>query len=189
MTAPLTSDKARAAEIWINRQMSPTLGAQAMTIPASVLEAFARDGAPGARITYAQGRDEPRTAATWLLAGELAQAGWLRLFRQRTPGGFEFLAEKRDRGDIGAAAPRAVMPDAADDALLAMLRRAANFDQPCPTNVEIAAALNLKDAVAASYRMRKLIQLGAIRVTDHGPKERREVTIAETGKSTPRGKL
>lgn len=74
-------------------------------------------------------------------------------------------------------------------AVLRLLTRAANRGQACPTNAELARALGLKDAVAASYRVRRLVRENKIRVEEPGPTERRVVTIVATGKSTVRGAL
>lgn len=166
------------------------IGPLAMAIPVSDLEAFARDAAPGDQILYASGRMPPYGTATWLLAGELGRAGSLHLKQRRTGDGNEYIAEKRP-GGVAAAQPVPEAPryDGVDEDLLALLKRCANLGQVCPTNAEIRAAFDLKDTAAASYRMRKLVQAGEIRVLDHGPTERREVTIIETGKTTIRGKV
>ncbi|WP_447727255.1 hypothetical protein [Sphingomonas koreensis] len=108
------------------------------------------------------------------------------------PGGRNYIAI-RCAIDIAAppierhAAP--VQEDELADRVLRRLRRAANLGLVCPTNAELARDCGLKDADAASYRLRKLIGNKLIRVDDQGPNARRIVTIIESGRSTVAGAL
>jgi glycyl-tRNA synthetase alpha subunit len=77
--------------------------------------------------------------------------------------------------------------------VLAILRRAASFDRPCPTNREIMRGANtlagrtLFDTPdAAGYRFNKLEAAGYISVADRGSRVTRVVTICATGKTTSR---
>jgi DNA-binding Lrp family transcriptional regulator len=73
--------------------------------------------------------------------------------------------------------------------VLRLLAQAASKGLPCPTNAELAKRIGLKDAVAASYRVRRLVQSGAIVVEEPSPSERRVVTIVATGAQTRRAQL
>lgn len=78
---------------------------------------------------------------------------------------------------------------AVERAIMRLLTDAARRGAPCPTNKEIAQHAGLSGAVAASYRVRRLVQAGKIIVEEPSPIERRVVTILATGKSTRRAKL
>ncbi len=114
-------------------------------------------------------------------------------------GGFRFIAQRladpRPSQHVRKAAPRGRFAPASDDAkrttrmVLRQLARAAKRAEPCPTNAELARAVGLKDAVAASYRVRRLVKDGAIVVEEPSPLERRVVTIVASGLRTRRAKL
>ena len=70
-----------------------------------------------------------------------------------------------------------------------MIRDAARLGQPCPTNAQIARATGLSSAVAASYRLRRLIADGKLRLEDYGHLERRVATILPEGWQTPRASM
>ena len=70
--------------------------------------------------------------------------------------------------------------------VLRAIRRAANLGLACPTNASLATSCGLKDAAAASYRIRCLVQSGQLRIEDQGPGKPRIATIVGTGKQTRR---
>ena len=84
---------------------------------------------------------------------------------------------------------RAFARAAIEQTLLRMIRHAIRYKQPCPTNEEFALAAGLADANAASYRLRRLVYFGKIEVIHHGPFERRQVVLKETGQITKRAEL
>jgi hypothetical protein len=70
--------------------------------------------------------------------------------------------------------------------LMAVLRRLASFGKPCPTNRELAAIAQLKDAESVRYRLGLLAAEGRIKI--HTPPQGpRVVTIVASGRSTARG--
>lgn len=164
-----------------------SIGPLAYALSISDFAAWVERAPVGARIVYAHGSVPPRGEPAWALAGALETAGRVTLTAARDGGVTEWIATKLAAGPGAAAA--APIEDAAAERVLARLRRAANLEQVCPTNAELAEACGLKDADAASYRIRKLIRERRIRVEDQGPRARRIVTIVATGRSTVAGGL
>ncbi len=167
-------------------------GPLSFAIEAGVLRAWLLGAEPGDEIVYATGPVVPKSADVVLLVRELTEEGLLRTHQRRAGKTFEYFAVKRVPHADPLPPIRHPLPRGDDDAdarVLRMLCRAANFAQVCPTNVELAQACGLPDAFAASYRVRKLINAGAIRVEDQGPKMRRIVTILASGQRTVAGVL
>lgn len=137
-------------------------------------------------------------------ARNLEQEGLVTLFQsRRAGGGFEFVAQRAARkarvpGANGGSKPAmsAAVPErqsriwAETEAVFRLLSRAANFERVCPTQGEIARALEAEGMVItadqARQRIMRLIDSGAIRSTlcveDGVPV--RVVTIVKTGKRT-----
>jgi hypothetical protein len=161
-----------------------------MAVEASALDRWAASAAPRARIVYATGPELPREAPAVSLARRLADVGLVTLTTEAIEGGRNYIAVRLPFA--ASTAPVALDPlpeDALAARVLQRLRRAANLDQVCPTNAELARECGLKDAAVASYRIRKLIAAGKIRVEDQGPNARRIVTIVATGRRTMPGAL
>ncbi len=146
---------------------------------------------PGERCIYATGPELPRGAPAVSRARILAESGLVTLTTQAIVGGRNFIAVRCAIDPNKPVVDRHVPPqeDALAEKVLARLRRAANFSQLCPTNAELARDCGLKDADAASYRIKKLIRERKIRVEDQGPNRRRIVTIVATGRRTVPGAL
>lgn len=130
---------------------------------------------------------------------QLHESGLVALRSKRVAGGFRFIAVRLADPQPSQRAQKSVrrgrFVHASEDAkattrmVLQQLRQAANRGEPCPTNAELARVVGLKDAVAASYRVRRLVKDGAIIVEAPSPLERRVVTIVATGKRTRRAML
>lgn len=162
-----------------------TIGPLSMAIELAALEAWLAGSVRGDRIVYARGPDLPRSTAAVKRVTALIEARRVIALRERKPGGWDFIAERR--ADPVEAVPPPVAGGLND--VLRLLRRRINLGQPCPTNAEIAAECNLRNADAASYLFKKLVRAGEIISTDHGPRMRRVVRIAGGAKSTPEGPL
>lgn len=168
------------------------MGPLTRVVPVSEFEAWIGSAATGAQIAYADGLAAPRATATFHLAREMSDAGYVDLFTRKVDGRTEWLARRKRPVEVAVAARPPVEPvsDDGDDArLLNWLRRCANMRMPAPTNAEIANAYNLRNPSAASYLMRKLREAGAITWVDDGPAWRRSVTIVATGRSTPKAAI
>lgn len=149
---------------------------------------------PGDDIVYSTGARPGDTIGA--AARALHESGVVALRSKRFGGGFRFialrLADPRPARRGPGAAPRGRFVAAADDAkrttrmVLRVVTCAARRGEPCPTNAQLARIVGLKDAVAASYRMRRLVKAGAIIVEQPSPLERRVVTIVATGQQTRR---
>lgn len=117
------------------------------------------------------------------------QGGGFRFIAQRLPDPRPSQLQARKpvlRGRFIAASDGA---KATTRMVFQLLRRAAHRCEPCPTNAELARMVGLKDAVAASYRVRRLVRDGLIQVEEPSPLERRVVTIVASGKRTRRATL
>lgn len=165
------------------------------------LSSWAAKAKPGEDVVYSTGvRPGDKIGAA---VRALHDAGVVALTSKRVAadqgGGFRFIAQRladpRPSQRLRRPAPQGRFAAASDDAkrtlrmVLRQLVRAAKRGEPCPTNAELARAVGLKDAVAASYRMRRLVKDGAIVVEEPSPLERRVVTIVASGAQTRRARL
>lgn len=158
---------------------------------------WAERALPGEDVVYSTGVRPAEKIGAAVRA--LHDSGVVALTSKRVDGGFRFIAQRladpRPSQHVRKAAPRGRFSPASDDAkrtthmVLRQLARAAKRGDPCPTNAELARAVGLKDAVAASYRVRRLVKDGAIVVEEPSPLERRVVTIVASGHRTRRAKL
>lgn len=174
-------------------------------ISASGLEDFARSAQPGDSLCLGRGVALP--ADVGAMVNVLAATGILHPARQRISGrDFSFVAQRgsapfvhyvsgtrpplRPRKDRRADSPVPTQARRSTDTmLLRLLRWCVAQQRACPTNAELARACGLSGSVAGSYRMRRLVQAEAIRITDYGPFEHRVVTLLtgrRAGQSTPR---
>lgn len=167
-----------------------------VAISEASLERWRVAAAAGARIIYANGPTAMRDDSTFIRVRQLTAAGELLIFQRRTADGrFDFIAERRivDTADapIAVIARQLTGKDALVYALLRNIASLANF---CPTNAEIAGRLELSDhntrgAQCVSDRIKRLRELGLIRVEGRGPLQRRIVTIVESGDQTAPGRI
>lgn len=160
------------------------------------LTSWAERALPGEDVVYSSGaRPGDRIGAA---VRALHDAGVVTMTSKRVDGRLRFIAQRLPEARarrMGKPAPQGRFAPAAGDAkattrmVFQLLRRAARCGAPCPTNAELARIVGLKDAVAASYRVRRLVKDGVIRVEEPGPLERRVVTIVATGMQTRRAML
>jgi hypothetical protein len=76
---------------------------------------------------------------------------------------------------------------ASERAVFKRIEAAVKHALPCPTNAELARLCGLSGAVAASYRVRRLVASGRISIIDKSPYGRRIATLLvgrHAGKST-----
>lgn len=154
---------------------------------------WAESARPGETLTYASGDHAPAEALA--AARRLADAELVDLVGKRRDGKWIYIAQRRSRAfDAGRIDYRpsrgAVRPSeksrarAVDRALLRLLSRTARLGLVCPGNAALAVMLGLSGALAASYRMRRLVAAGVIAVEHADPTRPRIVTILATGART-----
>lgn len=149
---------------------------------AEQLEAWALGAAKGERFTYCSAVDLIRGETT-AKAAELYQRRLITTHQtRRAGGGFDWFAVRTGFVVKKAEAQR----DPARDAILAALKRAANFNQACPSDADLARIAGLATRDQAAWRVRKLVEAGAITstVAYDGGVPFRVVTIAASGKRT-----
>lgn len=157
---------------------------------------WAESAAPGDSIVYGRGDRPPEDIVR--VVGRLSDVGALHPTRRRISaagGEFAFQAQ-RGSGKISRVVVRAPsrgrvrslpVNRSSDRAVLKCIEAAVKYGQPCPTNAELARACGLSGAVAASYRVRRLVANGRISIIDHSPYGRRVATMLvgrHQGKST-----
>ncbi|MDF2494544.1 hypothetical protein [Sphingomonas sp.] len=162
----------------------------AVDVPA--FDRWVAGAAPGERMLYARGEQIPRHAPAWSHARELAEDEVITLTSGRDPENKRAFCYYAVRVAAPIAQPTPAPPvevneDDPTELVLRAIRRAANLRLPCPTNASLATTCGLKDAAAASYRIRCLVQSGQLRIEDQGPGKPRIATIVGTGKQTRRG--
>ena len=146
----------------------------------------------GERLLFAEGDRPPYHLPVWAHAGDAAREGVVHIHHRRAEAGWwHFVAARAAPAEPGTANAKTCLAEVEasepTEAVLRAVRRAANFDRPCPSNAELAQLCGLKDAAAASYRLRILRDLGRIRIVDYGPGLPRVITICASGKSTAKG--
>ncbi|TXC73941.1 hypothetical protein FSZ31_04260 [Sphingorhabdus soli] len=187
---------AQRGPIIVDEVPTISIGPLSMAIEAGALEAWCAAAQAGDVLVYAHGPVLPRTAAVVTLAREYADAGLVTLSSQRVAKGFEWNAVRsrvravRDISDRRAEDALAALspPEegSVDDIILRALKRAANFNAPCPSNADLARLARLDTPVAASDVIKRLKKRGAITVLVPAMGGR-VVTIAATGKRTAQG--
>lgn len=166
-----------------------------LAAPESDLKRWMDSARAGAKAVYASGPALPREAAGVKLARSWSAAGLVRLHQQRDPldgGRWQFLMIKNavpgadlpeEGSPNGSAACSAPVRHAVDrmemKAMLALLTRCAERGEPCPSNRELARALNLRTRRVAQYLIERLQAEGKIVVQGQGPRLPRLVTIAK----------
>lgn len=150
---------------------------------------------PGDDVVYATGERPPAEVAAFAL--QLYDARLVTMTSRPAAGGRRFIFQRLPAlrpSQLRAQARNSRGRDAHDGrktakAVLRILSQAATAGLPCPTNAELAKRVGLRDAAAASYRVRRLVADGKITVEQPSPVERRIVTIVATGKVTRRAML
>jgi hypothetical protein len=155
-------------------------------ISAADVARFARDAEPGSEQVYAWGDpDAPRALPGFREARRAYERGLVVLRWRASDGRREYLMRKvanRARAKTGGGYVKS--SDIAH--VMDRLRRAAEFQLPCPTNEEIDAGL-VRDGFGerdASYLVALLRKQKKIITSVEGPGRRRVVTIVSTGKRT-----
>lgn len=162
------------------------------------LHSWAARARPGDDVVYDEGA-RPGADIGAAVRG-LHDAGLVTMTSKRVDGRLRFIAQRladpaaagrehRGAPHRGRFAKRATGRRCAERLIYKLLVEAARRGAPCPTNAELAARVGLSGAVAASYRMRRLVAAGDIAVEEPSPLERRVVTIMATGKQTRRATL
>lgn len=160
------------------------------------LQDWARSASPGAAVCLGVASGVP--AATQPALRALTDAGLIDIARRRVgEDRYSFEVQRRSRRYVAPvqkapARPRGGMharrAGTVERRVLKLLLTAAAKGLPCPTNASIARAVGLPDAIAASYRLRRLTARGLIRVTvPDDPRLHRVVTIVASGKATKGG--
>lgn len=155
--------------------------------PVEAVEQFARAAKAGDEMVYCEAPELIR-CGTSTRVRELAAERILRPHnRRREGGGWVFFVV---RTGYRPAAPRSAaetaLADAATDEIYRRLKRAANLDQPCPSDAELARGAGLESRKQAERRFRKLVDAGLIEsmLAFEGGVRTRIVTIVATGKAT-----
>ena len=160
---------------------------------------WAERARPGDDVVYATGVRPGDAIGAAVRA--LHESGLVTMTAKRVDGGFRHIAQRladprptvrvaKGAEQRGRFAKRDVKGRRTVERLIyKILVEAARRGVPCPTNAEIAIRVGLSGAVAASYRMRRLVASGRIEVDEPSPLERRVVTIVATGKRTRRAML
>lgn len=126
--------------------------------PPEAIDAWLRDAASGDEYVYCEAR-EPLRGEGWVRMGNLAQQGFVRTHeRRRAGGGKQFFAVRTTLGLPKRRDPQEeTLADRATDLIYRALKRAANFDQACPSDVELARTAGLGTRAQAQWRVRRLI--------------------------------
>lgn len=157
-------------------------------LDAAGITEWVRNAKAGDMAVYARGETISRPVAE--LARRFHEQGLVDLTRRRDGGGWQFLIQRRSAAFRAGRQVRRVHPrSSAESAILRMIRDAIRLRQPCPTNAEFAEGAGLSGAIAASYRLRKLVRDGKIELIDHGPFERRVAVLVSADKRTVRAPL
>lgn len=147
---------------------------------------WAETAAPGDSIVYGRGERPPEDVVR--VIGQLSDVGALHPTRRRISaagGEFAFQAQ-RGSGKISRVVVRPAargrvrsLPAnrSSDRAVLKCIEGAVKYGLACPTNAELARACGLSGAIAASYRVRRLVATGRISIIDHSPYGRRVATM------------
>lgn len=164
------------------------------TVSEEALRAWLAGAQAGDSFDYAFGAAIDSRARVVMVARHLHDQGLVGLRQQRQPDrSFRFYVVKRTQAEEVAVTPLPGNPTPEPGTelgdMLQHLRELANRNRPCPTNADLARALDLTDADAARYRLGLLHEQGHIRIEQRGPQISRVITITETGKSTSRDRV
>jgi hypothetical protein len=156
------------------------IGPQKLVL-ADALDAFVRQAEPRARLVYCEA-PEPMYGETWSRVTDWARLGFVTpLTEKRAGGGRCYIVERTRKRFTREQSPQdKALADPATDTIFRELKRAANFQQPCPSDAELARRAGLSSRHAAQFRFRQLISAGLIESTlaYEGGVPSRVVTIA-----------
>jgi len=166
-----------------------TVGPLSSGIEAAALSEWLADTSGSPSIVYAQGLVPPRTLAVWQMAQEYMRCGLVELAARKVDGGWHWVAQRKRNLPKSSAAPVATpAPDAVTtngdtvgEAILKLVKRAANLGLACPSLAGMAKAGELKDAHAARYQLQKLVDRGFLRVDNLSDGKRRIFVLGPTG--------
>jgi hypothetical protein len=151
------------------------------------LDAFVATARPGERFIYAE--------VPFLRGGEtadharaLAQAGFVTTHQERRQGGGRnYFVQRTSKPSPTSRRGRPANELSEElDVIYRALKRAANLNQPCPTDAGLAKLAKLDTRDQAQWRIRVLVQRGLIEsvVAYENCVPTRVVTITATGKTT-----
>lgn len=182
--------------------MTSTVGADTFYADPAQLEAWLVKASAGASMTYATGASLDHRHPVAVLVRDWIDSGEVNPVKRRHPVSGELMHQVQRRGRLrgsesgeSPAAPlrpaAALLPDdeSPEGVIYRALLRASNLLLPCPTNAELARLAGLHDADAASYRLKRLRDLGLISIDTSGTTRNaaRVVRITATGKRTAEG--
>lgn len=163
------------------------------------LHQWAREACPGSSVCLGVATAVP--ASTQPALRSLADAGLIDVARRRVgPERYSFVVQRRSAryierqpATVRKGGNHARRAGTVERRILKLLMAAATQGRPCPTNGAIARSVGLMrgglpDDNAASYRLKRLVARGLIRVTvPNDPRLHRVVTIVASGKATRGG--
>jgi hypothetical protein len=160
-----------------------------LAVPESQMVAWFEQARAGERIVYCRGFIALREDAAWKLAGAWAREGLVNLVTERDGAQMIWLAE---RSSAGPRAPR-VKRDFREDlartqqrALLAVLRRAADRGEACPSRSalarEVCGVVSRKGRDRVGYLLRRLVNEKRIAVAAGDATRAPVVTILAKGR-------
>lgn len=160
---------------------------QVMLVSVDDLDAFVRRATAEESFTYCEAPDLIRSPTSARVT-ELSTDGLVRPHRKRRAGGgwCFYVVRTAKRGTSAQSPVEAALSDAATDIIFRELKRAANFDLPCPSDADLARKAGLTSRDQAQWRVRKLVhvQLVSSELAYEGGVPTRVVTIVATGKRT-----
>jgi len=173
-----------------------SIGPLAMAVDPGDIDVWLHCAKAGDRMVYATGLALPQKAAGVLRVRELIASHAVNAHCRRVDRGSEWFVVRRAPDSAAdphishaGRLPRFAPDESLEARVLRQLWRAAASGLVCPTNAELAQMCRLPTADAASYRMRKLVSQGLIRIEDNGPRFRRIVTIVASREKTVEGLL
>ncbi len=167
---------------------SAMFGGAALGMLKSEAAAWLRRAQPGAELLYAIGCTPPVWAGAAKLLRDMEAAGVVALSVERPARGVKHYIARRSAVPVPAtvAARPVLRPARADDQqrMLDLLIDHADDARPCPSNADLAAALELTDGLRASYLLGCLEASGAIFREASAWMPGRIVTIVASGRAT-----
>jgi hypothetical protein len=134
--------------------------------PSAALEAFVKLAEPGSEFVYCEA-PSPMYGETWSRATELAQQGFVRTHqRRRAGGGWQWYAVRTTKPlPKERTAQERALDNGPTLVIYTELKRAAILGRPCPTDGDLMKKAGLDMRQAASWRVRRLIDVGLISST------------------------
>lgn len=159
--------------------MSGAAALTAATAPTAYADLLVLQGAlagagPGDSFVYAAGpaldRDHPVVQLVARLRGEGRVRTHIggRDHQQR----LRYLVTVLPAPDAPPALPPRAQLRPGEGELLELLRELQAEGRPCPSDAELAQILKLQDRHAAGYRLRRLAQLGLVKISNPAPRTR-----------------